>query len=186
MLEGIQTQKNSSHTNLAGSDTDSSQCQCAEKGLPSSGRRNVLISRLQQHAATPSSTIAAADLPSTSTSPESDDPPPPLLTEQHLAQTQSIVTQSVEQSVATIATKAAHAAVEAMSLMPPTNNANRSPVVVDEIAVSTRDLSPISALSITLQSTWRHTSKEFKRVSFFICLSYCLRTHPRITCQRMP
>ncbi len=144
--------KSSSHTNSAGSDTDSLRRQCAEKGLPSSGRRNVLISQLQQHAATPSSRVAAADLPSTSTSPQLDDSPPPLFTEEHLAQIQSIVTRSVEQSVATIATNAARAAVEAMSSTSEQNNANRSPVVVDEIVVSTTDLSPISASSVTSQS----------------------------------
>ncbi|CAB4019580.1 Hypothetical predicted protein [Paramuricea clavata] len=73
--------------------------QCAEKGLPTNGRRNVLIARLQQHAA------ANVNLPSTSSEsrpviPETQ----PALTESQLAQIQGIVSRIVEQSLAEIAT----------------------------------------------------------------------------------
>ncbi|CAB3980493.1 gag [Paramuricea clavata] len=101
--------------------------QCAEKGLPTNGRRNVLIARLQQHAA------ANANLPSTSSEsrpviPETQ----PALTESQLAQIQGlIVSRSVEQSVAEIATNAARAAVQAMSNSTP--RVPSIPIVVDEV-----------------------------------------------------
>ena len=137
----------------SGNDTASLRRQCAENGLPSHGWRNVLISRLQQHAARPTSTGTAANpsLPSTSTSPQTEETRPPLFTEEHLAQIQSIVTRSVEQSVATIATNAARAAVEAMSSTPQQANDNTNPVVLDEIAVNTAN--PSAASSVEFQPT---------------------------------
>ena len=100
--------------------------QCAEKGLPTNGRRNMLIARLQQHAA------ANVNLPSTSSEsrpviPETQ----PALTESQLAQIQGLVSRSVEQSVAEIATNAARAAVQAMSNSAP--RVTSIPIVVDEV-----------------------------------------------------
>ena len=145
------TRESSSNTNPVDGNTDSLRRQCAEKGLTSSGRRNVLISRLQRHAASANTTVAAENIPSTSTSPQPDDQSPPPFSEEHLAQIQSIVTQSIEQSVTVIATNAARAAVEAMSSTPQQSHENRSPVDIVETAVSTTNSSLPSATSVTSQ-----------------------------------
>ena len=76
-----------------------------------------------------------------------------MFTEEHLAQIQSIVTRSVEQSVATIATNAARAAIEAMSPTPQQGNDNTNLVVLDEIAVNTANSIPNAASSVEFQPT---------------------------------
>ena len=101
--------KESSSTNA--NDMASLCRQCVEKGLPSHERRNLLISRLQKHAATSTQTVE--NNPTTSVQP--DDTRSSLLMEDQLVQIQSLVTRSVEESVAEIASNAACAAVEAMS-----------------------------------------------------------------------
>ena len=68
-----------------------------------------------------------------------------------MAQIQSIVTRSIEQSVTVIATNAARAAVEAMSSMPQQSPENLSPVDIVETAVSTTNFSLPSATSVTSQ-----------------------------------
>ena len=122
--------ENSSHNST--DDTASLRRQCAEKGLPSNGRRNTLISRLQQHAATNAN--------SSSTSSQADEAGPQLSASQ-LAQIESIVTRSVEQSVAEIATNAARAAVQAMhnNSAPQNVAGDRAPVVSEEIEDGTGD-----------------------------------------------
>lgn len=81
---------------------------CAEKGLPIHGRRDTLVARLQQHASA-SLTASPSVSPSASSSgiQASPTPPPNLLTDAQIAQIQSIVTRSVEQSVNEIATNVA-------------------------------------------------------------------------------
>ena len=76
------------------------------KRLSSHGRRNILISRLEKHAATSTPTVVS----NTTTSQQPDDTRSSLLSED-----QSIFTRSVKESVAEIARNAARAAVEAMS-----------------------------------------------------------------------
>ena len=118
--------RKSSNTNA--NDTASLRRLCVEKGLPSHGRRNILISRLEKHAATSTQTVVSN--PTTSQQP--DDTRSSLLSEDQLAQIQSIVTRSVEESVAEIAGNAASAAVEAMSNSPPqwnNNNSSSNPVI---------------------------------------------------------
>ena len=107
--------------------------------MPSHGQRNLLISRLQKHVA--ASTQTVENNPTTSVQP--DDTRSCLLTEDQLAQIQSLVTRSVEESVAEIASNAARAAVEAISNSPPQRNTNNSSNAViasrDEIEVGTTD-----------------------------------------------
>ena len=107
--------------------------------MPSHGQRNLLISRLQKHVA--ASTQTVENNPTTSVQP--DDTRSCLLTEDQLAQIQSLVTRSVEELVAEIASNAARAAVEAISNSPPQRNTNNSSNAViasrDEIEVGTTD-----------------------------------------------
>ena len=140
--KGISNSNNRSRSTAVNSDTESLRRQCTERGLPNHGRRTALISRLQQHTTTSSSrptvdATGSANLPSTSTSPQRENPQSSLFSEDHLAQIRSIVSRSVEESVAVIATNAARAAVEAMSTTPQQGCDNRSPAVLDEIAVDT-------------------------------------------------
>ena len=79
--------------------------QCAEKGLPTQGRRNVLIARLQNHAARNANSASRPPVETTA-----------LLTEEQLAQIQSIVTKTVEQSVSEIALNAAQPRTQALFL----------------------------------------------------------------------
>ena len=115
-------------TNAASSNNDSQPSirdlrqRCVEKGLPDHGRRNTLIARLQQHASTnndATETATMADVPSTSVETTTATPrESPLLNDAQLAQIQSIVARSVQESVNEIATNAARAAVQAMTSTP--------------------------------------------------------------------
>ena len=96
--------------------------QCAEKGLLTHGRKNALVARLQNH--------AAENVNSPSTPPQVE-VSSALLTESQIAQIQSIVTRTVEQSVSEIASNAARAAVQAMANSTP-NTSENTLVVQDE------------------------------------------------------
>ena len=183
-------------------DTASLRRQCVEKGLPSHGRRNLLISRLQKHA--PTSTQTVENNPTTSVQP--DDTRSSLLTEDQLAQIQSLVTRSVEESVAEIASNAARAAVEAMSNSPSQRNSNNSSNAViasrDEMEVGTTDTAMTQTSNVISLNDQLGQSVPYgnnchevpasyiKKIQagefFFISLSYCLRTFRSITNQTMP
>ena len=133
--------------------------QWAEKGLPTHGRRNALVARLQHHA------TANENLRVTTT--EEPQPPPTdlltlsteskqLLSEAQLAQMQSIASRCVEQAAAEIASKAVWAAVQAMSnstsCASGSNAANNIPVVLDDSEVRLVNESNIPTLTAS-QST---------------------------------
>ena len=84
---------------------------CAEKGLPTHGRRHVLVSRLQQHAQSQAETNRQP--------PESRNiqpsPSESAFSVTQLAQIQSLVSRNVEQAIAEISSNAARAAIEAMT-----------------------------------------------------------------------
>ena len=126
--------------------------QCRDKGLSDQGRKNTLIARLQQHASTSSSescnvntatgaairvgTISRSEQPTTETisTPLENSSESPLLNNAQLAHIQSIITQTVQQSVNDIATNAARAAVQAMASTPvptPTSDAHQSEPLLD-------------------------------------------------------
>ncbi|CAB4033791.1 Hypothetical predicted protein, partial [Paramuricea clavata] len=90
--------------------------QCAEKGLLTHGRKNALVARLQNH--------AAENVNSPSTPPQVE-VSSALLTESQIAQIQSIITRTVEQS------HAACAAIQAMANSTP-NTSENTLVVQDE------------------------------------------------------
>ncbi|CAB4032393.1 gag [Paramuricea clavata] len=113
--------------------------QCLEKCLSDHGRRNTLVARLQQHASTSSTNNTATEAATIVDIANNSEQTPlverrsvshessnenPLLNDAQLAQIQSIVAKTVEQSVNDIATNAARAAVQAMATAPssaPTN-----------------------------------------------------------------
>ena len=121
-------QANSSQPPSTADNIASLRRQCADKGLPTHGRKNALVARLQNHAvenANLNSTLPPAELSSA------------LLTEPQLAQIQSIVQRTVEQSVSEIASNAARAAVQAM--------ANSSPNTSNNITVDQDEATEIAA-----------------------------------------
>ncbi len=108
--------------------------QCAEKGLPTHGRRNALVARLQHHATANENQLRV-------TTTEEPQPPPmdlltlptesqQLLSEEQLAQMQSIASRCVEQAAAEIASKAARQ--KQTSCASGSNAANNIPVLLDE------------------------------------------------------
>ena len=174
------------------------KCQCVEKRLRSYGRRKLLISRLQKHAAF--STPTVQNNPTALVQP--DDTRSSLLTEDKLAQIKSLVTRGVKGSVAEIASNAAGAAVEAITNSPPQRNTNNSSNAViairDEAEVGATDIAMIQTSDVVCLSDQsgqsvvyannchqRHIARKFRRVSFLTCLSYCQRTFRSITNQTM-
>ena len=130
--------------------------QCRDKGLSDQGRKNTLIARLQQHASTSSSescnvntatgaairvgTISQSEQPTIETisTPLENSSESPLLNNAQLAHIQSIITQTVQQSVNDIATNAARAAVQAMASTPvptPTSDAHQSELLDNATAI---------------------------------------------------
>ena len=110
----------SSSTNNADS-IESLRRQCAEKGLLTHGRKNALVARLQNHAAqNVNSPLIPSQVQVSSA----------LLTEPQIAQIQSIITRTVEQSVSVTASNAARAAFQAMANSTP--NASENTVVVHD------------------------------------------------------
>ena len=81
-------------SNTIANDTASFRRLYVEKGLPSHGRRNIVISQLDKHAATSSQTVVSN--PTTSQQP--DDTRSSLLLEDQLAQTQPIVTRAASKN----------------------------------------------------------------------------------------
>ena len=129
--------------------------QCLDRGLSDHGRRNTLIARLQQHATINDNATEASTRPAASNNAGNAQPSnsrdnrgkirhetvsrseAPLLTSAQLAQIQSIVSQTVQQSMNDIATNAARAAVQAMantpvSIGPNESRQNHEPPRVDE------------------------------------------------------
>ena len=99
---------------------------CLDKGLSDHGRRNTLVARLQQHASTSSSNSNATEVEArveqtaleTTSVPRENPSESSLLNDAQLAQIQSIIARTVQQSVNDIATNAARAAVQAMASAP--------------------------------------------------------------------
>ena len=125
---------NRSQSTAANSDTESSQRQCTERGLPNNGQKNASISWLQQHATTSSSrpTVDAtgnANLLPTSTSPERETPQSTLFTEEHLAQiryeqlflvpnrTSSVASRSVEERTCIVSPTSFQACILAVNVV---------------------------------------------------------------------
>lgn len=121
------TPRRPSHQENASSSTGVSSIttlrnQCAERGLPTHGRRNALVARLQHH--------ASGNANATSATPPSEIPPQHVerhsnatstqFTEPQIATIESLVSRVVEQSVSAIASQAARAAVQAMANSTPT------------------------------------------------------------------
>ena len=106
---------------------------CAEKGLSVQGRRATLLSRLQQHVAASTSEIPTRS-PTGSTELQQPESSQILLSDDQLAQIQSIVTRTVEQSANEIATSAARAAVAALTSEPPASSSSVDQVTATEPA----------------------------------------------------
>ena len=106
---------------------------CAEKGLSVQGRRATLLSRLQQHAAESTSEIPTRS-PTGSTELQQPESSQILLSDDQLAQIQSIVTRTVEQSANEIATSAARAAVAALTSEPSASSSSVDQVTATEPA----------------------------------------------------
>ncbi|CAB4009663.1 Hypothetical predicted protein [Paramuricea clavata] len=110
---------------------------CEEEGISNGGRRQTLIARLQQHttgnvpSATPSTSVETSTVSSTLATQS-----PALLTDAQLAQIRSIVSESIERSASEIATNAARAAVQAMTL----STAQSHPAVLTEILSASSDV----------------------------------------------
>ncbi|CAB4007392.1 gag [Paramuricea clavata] len=124
-----------------------------DKGLSDHGRRNTLVARLQQHASTSSSNNTATEAATIVDIANNSEQTPlverrsvshesssenPLLNDAQLAQIQSIVAKTVEQSVNDIATNAARAAVQAMATAPTnepqqTTGTELCPVLINHI-----------------------------------------------------
>ena len=83
---------------------------CADEGLPTHGRRPVLVYRLQHHAESQAENTQSPEPRNTQSSPSES-----ALSETRLAQIQCLVSRSVEQAIAEISSNAARAAVEAMT-----------------------------------------------------------------------
>ena len=114
---------------------------CAENDLPVHSRRATLINRLQQHASANASGTSSAGS-STIPQPAST---PNLLSDAQLAQVQSIVTQSVEQSANEIAANAARAAVAAMTSSASATGSSLNHVILDTAPDETTTASPESS-----------------------------------------
>ena len=118
---------------------------CAEKGLSTKGRKAILISRLQQHATTnpaPATALPPLDTDNTSTPATSSPGEIPqnlsLLNDAQMAQIQSIVSRSIEQSITEIASNAARAAVNAMQ----SSSQNESSLTTADHPAATSDCNP--------------------------------------------
>ena len=138
---GQNNQASSSQPPSAVDNIASLRRQCADKGLPTHGRKNALVARLQNHSAENANLNSA--------------PPPAelssaLLTEPQLAQIQSIVQRTVEQSVSEIASNAARAAVQAM--------ANSSPNTSNNITGFTADQDEATEIAATTSSSSTSTN----------------------------
>ena len=131
---------------------------CAEKGLPTTGRKATLVSRLQQYASSrPSTTSQPSDnaTPSASTSQTSTPVPtgesvhtPSLLNDAQMTQVRSIVSRSIEESITEIASQAARAAVNALQCSATSPNESSPATLEDRVAdhhatSSTRSPDPV-------------------------------------------
>ena len=85
---------------------------CAEKGLPTHGRRHVLVSRLQQHAQSQAEANSRQSPEARNIQPS---PSESVFSATQLTQIQSLVSRSVEQAIAEISSNAARTAIEAMT-----------------------------------------------------------------------
>ena len=85
---------------------------CAEKGLPTHGRRHVLVSRLQQHAESQAEANSRQSPEARNIQPS---PSESVFSATQLTQIQSLVSRSVEQAIAEISSNAARTAIEAMT-----------------------------------------------------------------------
>ena len=83
---------------------------CADEGLPTHGRRPVLVYRLQHHAESQAENTQSPEPRNTQSSPSES-----ALSETQLAQIQCLVSRSVEQAIAEITSNTARAAVGAMT-----------------------------------------------------------------------
>ena len=177
----------SSSTNNVDS-VESLRRQCAKKGLLTRGRKNASVARLQNHAA------ENVNSPST---PSQVEVSSVLLTESQIAQIQSIITRTVEQSVSEIAPNAAHAAVQAMANSTP-NASDNTVVVHDESEEITVNPSSITTSTNALTFGYNQaansvaygngftrlplsTSNKFNRVSFLIYQNFYQKTCQPIT-----
>ena len=149
--------------------------QCRDKGLSDQGRKNTLIARLQQHASTSSSGSCSENTPTrtnetnshneqitteTISTPSESPRESPLLNDAQLAQIQSIIAQTVQQSVNDIVTNAARAAVQAMASTPvatSTSDAQQSEPLLDNATaiIQTEPKTPHGSLRIRLAATTR-------------------------------
>ena len=133
---------------------------CAEKGLPTTGRKAALVSRLQQYASSrPSATSQPSDnaTPSASTSQTSTPVPtgesvhtPSLLNDAQMTQVRSIVSRSIEETITEIASQAARAAVNALQCSTAAPNESSPASLEDRVAdhhatSSTRSPDPVPA-----------------------------------------
>ena len=85
---------------------------CAGKGLPTHGRRTVLVSRLQQHAQSEAEGNSRQSPEARNIQPS---PSESVFPATQLTQIQSLVSRSVEQAIAEISSNAVRTAIEAMT-----------------------------------------------------------------------
>ena len=134
---------------------------CADKGLPTHGRRPVLVSPLQHHAESQAENRQSPEPRNTQPSHSES-----ALSETQLAQIQSLVSRSVEQAIAEISSNAARAAVEAMTntilQTEHTQQTNQSETASTNVAVPSEEIQMENSVSSsTTTAPYANVSTKF-------------------------